>query len=178
MRASGYERLDSDWYVEAAWIVDALLDKEPIGKGTSCWDPSCGAGNIPKRLAARGIECAASDIADRGFGQVRDFFDCGEEASAEIIISNPPYANIEKYIEHALLLASDRVIVLARLALLEGRARRLFFETTPLARVYVSSGRVSMPPGGSDVRAAGGSVAFAWFVWQHGWLDKPVLDWV
>ena len=55
----------------------------------------------------------------------------------------------------------------------------------PLARVHVFSYRISMPPGGvPDIEAKGGSVAFAWFVWEHGhrgpatinWLTRAVVD--
>lgn len=85
---------------------------------------------------------------------------------------------IEQVIDHALLLAERKVALLARLALLEGQKRRRFLQGTPLARVWVSSRRVSMPPGGTDIEAKGGSIAYAWFVWERGYRGKPEIGWV
>lgn len=175
MRASGYDRAAADWYVEPAWIVDALAGAEPFSG--ECLDPCCGAGNIPRVLSARGIACRGSDLADRGYGKTGvDFFQT--TARTDNIVSNPPYGVIEPWIEHALSLANQKVAVLARLALLEGIKRRSLFRRTPLARVWVSSRRVSMPPGGSDIPAKGGSVAFAWFVWERGHEGPPSLGWL
>lgn len=60
---------------------------------------------------------------------------------------NPPFAGIEKWLLHALSLATGSVAVFARLALLEGVARGRLFRSTPLSRVWVHSGRVPCPPG-------------------------------
>ena len=174
MRASGYDRVANDWYVEPRWAIDALLDAEPISG--LCWDPSCGGGNIPEAIKARGLPCLATDIADRGYGQVGSFFNLSERV--DNIISNPPYGVISDYLARALRLADHKVILLARLAFLEGKARRKMFAETPLARVWVSSRRMSMPPGLSDIEAKGGAIAYAWFVWEAGYTGKPVLGWI
>lgn len=175
MRASGYDRAAEDWYVEPASVVDALLDVERFD-GVSL-DPACGGGNVPRQFHARGLACFGSDITDRGYGLVNtDFFDRGEEY--DNIVSNPPYGIIERFIDHALALTTGKVAILARLAFLEGQKRRPMFLNTPLARVWVSSRRVSMPPGGRDVPAKGGSIAYAWFVWDHSHTGQPALGWL
>lgn len=174
MRASGYDRAIADWYVEPKSCVDALLDVEEFC-GQS-WDPSCGGGNIPRTMQARGLSCIGSDIVDRGYGEKACFFDANRKV--DNIISNPPYGLIEPYIERALTLASRKVALLARLALLEGVKRRELLVTTPLARVWVSSRRISMPPGGSAIEAKGGSIAYAWFVWEHGHEGSPTIGWL
>lgn len=175
MRASGYDRVVADWYCEPAWCVEAMLDVEEfVGRS---WDPSCGGGNIPKTMLARGLDCVGSDIEDRGYGETGlDFF--ASERRVDNIVSNPPYEGIERYIDHALNLASRKVVLLARLALLEGIKRRHLFQTWPLARVLVSSRRISMPPGGTDIVAKGGSVAYAWFVFERGNAGPPIIGWI
>jgi hypothetical protein len=175
VRASGYERVSNDWYVEPRWLVDALLDVEAFSG--VCWDPACGGGNIPEALKMRGIFCRASDIANRGYGEISVDFLAGA-GSADHIISNPPYGIIEAWIEHALACTTGKVAILARLALLEGQKRKAFFARTPLARVWVSSRRASMPPGGVDLPASGGAIAYAWFVWEHGHAGPATLGWV
>lgn len=176
MRASGYDRVVSDFYVEPRWLVDALLDVEPL-VGT-CWDPSCGSGNIVMALRDRGLLCWGSDIANRGFygAGVMDFLTTTQIVGN--IVTNPPYGIIEEYIRHALPRTKHKVCILARLALLEGQKRRALFRETPLARVWVSSRRASMPPGGTDIAAKGGTIAYAWFVFEHGHVGAPVIGWV
>ena len=173
MRASGYARAASDWYVEPAWCVEALQGVERFTGG--CWDPACGGGTIPRTLNGLGVDCVGSDIVDRGYGSQMDFLAVTTRALPGLtsIVSNPPYGIIVPWIEKALSLTTDRVAILARLALLEGRARRDFFTKTPLARVHVSSRRISMPPGErmAEMEAKGGSIAYAWFVWDHA--HKP-----
>lgn len=178
MRASRYDRAADDWYVEPQWIVHALLDAERIW-GPS-WDPACGGGNIPMAIWQRGGLCVGTDIAVRanGFGQMDFFSRKKPPIPSDHIISNPPYKIIEQFISHALHIVEGKVCLLARLALLEGQKRRQLLETTPLARVWVSSRRVSMPPGGTDIKATGGSIAYAWFVWEHGHQGPPTIGWI
>ena len=175
MKASGYERVTHDWYVEPKWSINALMDVECF-EGIS-WDPSCGGGNIPKAMQECGHDCRGSDIADRGFGTTGlSFFDAAD--TVDNIITNPPYGVIEPYIIHALSLARRKVAILARLALLESAKRQAMFKSTPLARVWVSSRRMSMPPGGSNIKAVGGTIAYAWFVWEHEHSGPATLGWI
>ena len=69
--------------------------------------------------------------------------------------------------------------MLCRLGWLEGKKRRTMFESTPLARVWVFSGRLHMQRARQAEKAdAGGMIAFAWFVWEHGYIGKPQLGWI
>jgi hypothetical protein len=175
MRDSGYNRIVNDYYVEPKWIVEALLNHEAPFTGVS-WDPSCGGGNIPKTMNDYGSPCRGTDLVCRGYGYQTDFF--LNDLVADNIISNPPFGIIEPYIERALAKTTGRVCLLARLALLEGQKRRALLESTPLARVWVSSRRVSMPPGGTEIKATGGTIAYAWFVWEHGHVGPATIGWL
>lgn len=175
MRASGYNRTENDYYVEPKWVVNALLDVEPF-YGV-CWDPACGSGTIPKAIADRGMLYHGSDIADRGYGTPDiDFFKSTQKVSN--IISNPPYSVLQEWVDHSLKCTTQKVAVIARLAFLESMKRKSWFESRPIARVWVSSRRVSMPPGGADIPAKGGSIAFSWYVFEHGHKGPPTIGWV
>lgn len=176
MRSSGYDRHVEDWYVEPAWAVDALLEVEEKFSGTVI-DPCCGGGNIPSRLKIAGCDVVSSDFVDRNGSAdlIGSFEEILSEIPHETVISNPPYGLAREFVDCALENTTDRVCVLLRLAFLEGIKRRDWFRTVPLARVWVSSRRMSMPPGGSDVRASGGAIAYAWFVFEHGHIGAPVI---
>lgn len=183
-RSSGYARNANDWYVEPPWIVDDLLDAEPIDG--DIWDPACGRGTIPIVASRRGIPSYGSDLVDRGFGATGvNFFDL-PHASAPNIVSNPPFAVIEQWIEHALRLAEGKVAIFGQLSLLAGQRRGAWFPHTPLSRVWVCSKRVPCPPGEQAPAIdawdrdtiTGGFIDYAWLVWTHGYAGEPRLGWL
>jgi hypothetical protein len=178
VKVSAYERNLDDYYVESREYVDLVLAAEPPLHGV-VWDPACGGGNIPRALAAAqpGLDILASDIVQRGAADlVADFFSLDIQVTT--VVSNPPYDVLQAFIDHALKLTSDRVIVVARLSFLEGQERKRWWATVPLARVWVSSKRLSMPPGGTTVKASGGTVAYAFFVFQHGHTGDAAVRWI
>ncbi len=76
-------------------------------------------------------------------------------------------------------MTTGKVAMLCRLTWLEGKERGLMFRRTPIARVWVFSARVQMPRGGAEmVKGGGGMIAFAWYVWEHGYVGKPTLGWI
>ncbi|ANA12904.1 TRM11 family methyltransferase [Acetobacter oryzifermentans] len=179
MRNSGYERHADDWYVEPAWCVHALLMVERPFVGTVL-DPCCGGGNIVQALCSNEIEATGADIRDRADGTypVMGYAQSLLDVRPASVVSNPPYGVAEDFIMSCLALTKDRVCVLLRLAFLEGVKRREWFPHVPLARVWVSSKRISMPPGGTDIPAKGGAIAYAWFVFEHGHTGQPKLGWL
>lgn len=182
-RSSGYEKADDGWYVESAACVDAMLAAEPI-VGYAV-DPACGGGNIPRRCRAAELTCFGSDLRQRCEDyDVLDFLgpiDTVQTALQGIsnIITNPPFSEAQKFAERALECVPGKVIMLQRLAWLEGQKRRNFFLETGLSHVWVHSSRLSMPPGGRDIPATGGAVAYAWYVWRGTPPGQPAtLGWL
>jgi hypothetical protein len=179
-RGSGYEKATNNFYQEGPRAIEALLDAEPF-EGT-VWDPACGEGNIPKACIARGFTTYATDLVDRGYGGGGlDFLTVHTEAGplADNILVNPPFDLIELFIHQALRLTTRKVAVIGRLAFLEGSKRReTLFTRTPIARVWVFSSRISMPPGGQEIEPKGGSIPFAWYVWTIGHEGPPTIGWL
>lgn len=158
---------ENEWYKEPRWSVDALLDAERFIGDTL--DPCCGAGTIPDAFNDRGLPCYGNDIVDRSNGRfnVGDYFEGAVDIGGmSNVVSNPPFSMLLPFIDRSLNLASHKVAVLARLAFLETPGRKEFFLSRPLARVLVFSKRVSMPPAGKGIPEKGGTVAFAWFVFD------------
>lgn len=175
-RSSGYAKQEQEWYVEPRRAIDELLDAESfVG---SVWDPACGGGNIPEACRARGMDAWGSDIADRGYGSI--FFDfLTSSATADNIITNPPFGLAVSFVLHGLRLVRGKVAILQRTAWLEGEARyNHLFASGHLARVWQFRKRISMPPGDVVVKAQGGSRAFAWFVFDESHDGPPTLGWL
>jgi len=98
--------------------------------------------------------------------------------AAPNIVTNPPFKLSLEFVRKALELTSGKVAILARLAFLEGAERRDLYDNSPIARVWVFSQRVKMFRGGWDTGQGSGMIAFAWFVWEHGYKGKPTLGWI
>lgn len=167
-----------DFYPTPPRGTQALLAVERfVG---SIWEPACGDGSMSRELEAAGYEVYSSDLIDRGFGAARSIdFLLDYETVAENIITNPPFKLAQEFVEHALARATIKVAMLCRLAWLEGKERRLLFERTPLARVWVFSSRLPMLRNGDPMMAGGGGmIAFAWYVWDHTHSGPPTLGWL
>lgn len=178
-----YDRSADDFYTEPLWAVEALFDNERIiGK---VWDPAAGAGTVMRVCNAREIDCEASDLVDRNNPSVTGDIDFLGTTSlhdlicpVDNIVTNPPFRLAEKFIRRALEVTRFKVCVLLRLSFLESVKRADLFDSTTLARVHIFRRRVSMPPGGSDIEAKGGTIAFAWFVWDLDHQGPPSLHWL
>jgi hypothetical protein len=121
----------------------------------------------------------ASDLIARDFplDYVGDFLavtiapsDCG------CIVTNPPFKIADAFIAHALDLC-PRVIVLARLALLETTRRTEILERRGLARIHVFRERLPMMHrhDWAGPRASS-AMPFAWFAWERGHRGPIVVD--
>ena len=175
--ADAERREKNDFYPTPPEGTRALLAVErfegPI------WEPACGDGAISRVLQDAGYDVSSSDLIDRGYGEPRVDFLMEWKSRAPNIVTNPPFKLAQQFVERALALTTGKVAILARLAWLEGKARRSMFEATPLARVWVFSERLTMLRGGWDGGKGGGSMtAFAWFVWDHRHKGPPTLGWI
>ena len=52
------------------------------------------------------------------------------------------------------------------------------FQKYPPKVVYVFSGRVKCAMNGDFEKVGSSAVAYAWFVWEKGFKDEPVIRWV
>lgn len=171
------EREKDDFYPTPEAGARALLAVEKFTG--SIWEPACGQGDISRVLESAGYDVVSTDLIDRGYGEARRDFLMEWRALAPNIVTNPPFKLAEEFVRKALSLSTGKVAMLCRLAWLEGKARRDLFEETPLARVWVFAGRLHMQRGQiASATGAGGMLAFAWFVWEHGHEGPPQLGWI
>lgn len=175
------ERVDNDFYATPIDSVLELLKRETIV--FPAWEPACGNGAISKSVALLG-EILSTDLIYRGYGKGEiDFLK--EESVLNIVntvITNPPFNLFTEFLEKALLVAKNKVILFGKLQALEGQKRGTFMQNTPLRTVYVFKARQNPLRNGSAVDENGkpwsSTMAFAWFVWEKGYLGKPTIEWI
>ena len=136
-----HDRQSEDYYATEPAATDWLCKLEKFS--SPILEPSCGEGHISRQLIAHGYEVVSRDLVDRGYGEVADFLFFNDEKWDGDIITNPPYALAQEFVEKALQMVSDghKVAMFLKLTFLAGKSRRAMFKNTP-------------PPAGSGSAAA------------------------
>lgn len=173
-----YENNPDQWYVEEDWSNDALFASVPFTG--PIYDPCCGMGKIPQAAQRAGYVVLGTDIENRGYGPVKDFFELSAVPGTDIV-SNPPYNRLEAFIDHALRVTDPgrQVAVFTRLAFLASSKRYLkFTRDWPLSAVLVCSKRVNCLPGAlimAGVEPGGGAIDYCWIVFHKGQTRWPLI---
>lgn len=175
--SSTRDRIENDFYATPEESTKALLAIKSIWY--PAWEPACGQGHIAKLLT--GGKVIATDLIDRGYGNVEDFLESNRQGIATII-TNPPFNLFQEFAEKALELATTEVILFGKLQALEGKRRATFLQRSPLKTIYVFKSRQNPLRNGSSVDENGkpwaSTMAFAWFVWGKGYIGKPQIEWL
>lgn len=158
-----------DLYETPPEATRALLRVENLPE--IIWEPACGRGAMVNVLRAAGHKVYATDLVDYGCQDSEARIDFLMEHSAPTyigaIVTNPPFKLGGEFVSHALTLA-PKVIMLLRLAFLEGIGRGRILDGGSLARVHVFRNRLPrMHRDGWTGPQASSSIAFAWFVWDR-----------
>ena len=164
-----------DFFPTPAWAVRALMENENF-EG-DIWEPACGDGSMARVLESKGNKVVASDLYDRGYGEIGHNF-LTTDRYADNIITNPPYNAAEGFLKVGLAQARNKCALLLRLAFLEGGNRyRTIFSKHPPSRVWIFSERITFYPAGA-IKKGTGTTAYAWFVWDKGAMSqKSELKW-
>lgn len=164
-----------DFFPTPDWATHALIEKESF-EG-NIWEPACGDGSMARVLESTGCPVRASDLFDRGYGEIgRDFLSANE--TADNIVTNPPYNAAEGFVTKSFDLTKRKFALLLRLAFLEGGNRqKTIFSIIPPSRVWVFSERITFYPAGA-VRQGTGTTAYAWFVWDKSARPGTELRWI
>jgi hypothetical protein len=177
--SSSPERDVDDFYATAPESIEALLKVE-IFDGP-IWEPACGQGHISNVLAAAGYQVINTELVDRRFGETGVDFLMEWKPRAPNIVTNPPFKLASDFVRTALRLTTGKVAMLLKIGFLEGVGRADIFDAAPLARVWVFRRRQSFLKAGihkTSMNGRGGMIAYAWFVWEHGYTGKPTLGWI
>ena len=172
------DRVEDDFYATPTESVLKLLEKEEIIY--PALEPACGDGAISKLLKG---EVISTDLVDRGYGDCQaDFIKDSFPKVYATVITNPPFNLFQEFCEKGLSIATHKVIMFGKLQALEGKKRATFMQNSPLKTVYVFKSRQNPLRNGSPVDENGkpwaSTMAFAWFVWEIGYVGKPTIEWL
>jgi hypothetical protein len=177
-------RAADDFYKTPPQGMQRLLDVESFNDGL-VWDPACGDGVLGEVMNQNGCTVVSSDLIDRGYGATGiDFLTTrGRPKGVKHIVTNPPFKLAIPFAKRALEIAPGKVALLFRVLMLEGSRRRPFYESTPLARIWVFSSRINVCRNGEmspnwKADGSGGMIAFSWFIWEKGYTGKPQIGWI
>ena len=182
------DRVDNDFYATPRNAIEAILNEVKLNG--SILEPAAGQGHISKLLKEYYpySEIVSTDLIQREerFGiPIQggvDFLTHEFNRKFDNVITNPPFNLAQEFIERSLQLSNDKVIMFAKIQLLEGNKRRELFDNTPLKYVYVFSKRVNPLRNGEELDENGkpwsSTMCFAWFVWEHDYEGEPIIRWL
>ena len=177
------KRERNDFYATAPIAIDLL--KKKVELPHNILEPACGSGCLSLRLEQLGHDVYSSDIIDRGFGNVKDFFTMTEPPFEDdfAIVTNPPYKMATEFVVHSLALVPDGSLVCMFLkttfAESKGRYEKIFRNSPPY-RVLQCIERVLCAKNADFVtqQKQGSAVAYAWWIWKKGHTGPTILDWI
>lgn len=146
--------------------------------GGTIWEPAVGGGHMAREIERRGFDVIGSDIVDRGWPGtiVRPFYDY-DAAPADIIVTNPPYNEINASNGHGRWLAHVERLNVRYCAMLlnwDWMAARIngmddLHARFPMSRAYVCCWKIDFRGKGSPPQRNG------WIVWDRDWQGETVL---
>lgn len=176
------ERETNDFYATDPSVLALLSVKYDIPKVVM--EPACGTGCLSQWLTDNGHKVYSSDIVDRGYGKVQDFFDILTlPEDCNCILTNPPYKYATEFVLHALDLLGDgghAVFFLKTMFLETERRYREIFKNYPPRFVFQFIRRAMCAKNADfeEARRMGSAVSYAFFVWEKGYTGKTVIDWI
>ena len=172
------EREINDYYATDPIAGHLLLEVEP--DLNNIWECACGEGHLAKVFKDAGRLNKATDLIDRGYGNVENFLTNTELYHNGDVVTNPPYTYAQEFVKNALerIDIGRKVCMFLKVLFLEGQRRKKFFEKYPPQTVYISSSRINCAKNGDFVTYNSSAIAYAWFIWQKGYKGETVIKWV
>ena len=178
---SDTDRENNDYYATPPKAVEELLKREKFNHYV--WECAVGGGHIAEVLKANGYDVKCSDIIDRKYDntEIADFLHTERDKNdfARDIITNPPYSMATEFVKHALDISMDgtKVAMFLKIQFLETKKRYELFKEYPPKKIYVFVNRVNCGKNGVFGKESS-AVCYCWFVWEKGYQDKPIVDWI
>jgi len=161
-----YVREKNDYYATNPFGMVKLLEEEQFQH--KILEGSCGEGHLSEVLKRVGYKVKSSDLIDRGYGEIRDFFDYKNWDGD--IITNPPFNLAQEFIEHSMIITKKGAKIAMLLKTQYGTAikRDELFSKYPLYKKVEFGFPMSCSKSGDFQNNKGGLLHYAWFIWKNG----------
>jgi len=168
-----YKREKNDYYATDPLGMVKLLQVEPFYY--KVLEGSCGEGHLSEVLKKGGYEVTSSDLINRGYGKVKDFFKYKKWDGD--IITNPPFIKAQEFIEHSMKITPKDAKIAMLLKTQYGSAikRDSLFLNYPLYKKIEFGFRVGCAKSGDFKKNKGGLLNYAWYIWVNGYEGKTEL---
>ena len=152
---------------------------------TSVWDPAAGKGHMSEVFKEYNFSrVMSSDAYDwgphriSGYDEIEKFQHLAKTGhKSGLVITNPPYAEIQDFVDWGLQASNVGLALLTRIQFLEGQRRyRSVFSQRPPTQVAIFSDRIPFKTN-ITVRKAPKMFTHCWVVWLHGVAPQP-LTWI
>lgn len=175
---SKHERQPEDYYATDPIAAKLLLEVEP--ELSNIWEPACGEGHLAHVFDEAEKLGKATDLINRGYGDVEDFLLNNKPYHNGDIVTNPPYKYAQEFVEHALSKVDEgrKVCMFLKVLFLETQKRKSLFTKYPPNVIYVSSSRINCAKNGDFKTYNSSAIAYAWYVWIKGYKDETVVKWI
>ena len=180
-------REEHDFYATDPYaIVKAAKVFEEIGLSKDVWECACGEGHLAKELEHLGYHVKSTDLIDRGYGETLDFLKSENNWHGDIV-TNPPFKLASEFVTKSMnLIDKGRYAAfLLKVQFLETPARAKLFAKCGLKYLIVNSERICCAKNGefdkyfkkgSHGAYRGGTQLYCWFVFQKGYVGKPMIE--
>lgn len=181
------EREEHDYYATDPYAIIKAKDIfQEIGLDNNIWEPACGEGHLSEALKELGYKVKSTDLINRGYGKQLDFLKCNISWSGDIL-TNPPFKYASEFIHKSMeLLEEGRYgVFFLKVQFLETPARAKLFKECGLKYVIVNSERICCAKNGKfdkyfkkgpNGAYRGGTQLYCWFVFQKGYIGKPMIE--
>lgn len=166
-------------------LINYLDDNYPMVKLDTFWEPACGKGHISDTFIDAGYKVISTDLIDRGYGCCGNEYDFLNDENTSTnchIVTNPPYKYAQQFVEKAMDVMENGTLccMLLKLTFLEGTKRYEMFKKYPPKHIIVFANRINCAHSGDFEKTPeyGGSIAYAWYIWEKGYSDSPKIEWV
>lgn len=182
---SSTKREENDYYATAPDTTKLFLNTFKEDLGESILEPACGEGHLAEVLKEYfpNSDITSTDLVNRGYGVGEiDFINHNFDKKFDTVITNPPFKHAKEFILKGLEVSNKYVIMLCKIQLLEGINRKEMFFNTPLKYIYVHTTRQATWKNGEETDSRGKkwatTMCLAWFVWEKGYNEEPIVRWI
>lgn len=161
-----------------AWAIEAILKR--IDLGTTVVDPCAGIGVLAEAARKQGARYITTiDIENWGYplNHKEDFLERTTVFPAgTVVFMNPSFKTADQFVRKAFELGAERVLSFQRLAWLESKKRRSFWQEFSPLRIYLCGERATCwrhdIPTEERERRGDTPTPHAWFYWTKSSLGR------